>query len=116
MDKEEIPSLFKHLEKTNRGFGIINFEDSYGVGCSLQESSNGSETSVWLGVSKANPLVMASMAAGYGVFTPETTGWVPYPIPDDVLLHTRMHLTQDMVKQMLPTLQHFAETGELEIK
>jgi len=34
-------------------------------------------------------------------------------LPDGVSLTTRMHLTQDMVKDLLPVLTHFAETGNL---
>jgi len=40
-------------------------------------------------------------------------GWVPFPIDDRVLLNSRMHLTQDMVKELLPVLQYFAEHGVL---
>jgi hypothetical protein len=40
------------------------------------------------------------------------TGWVPFDIPDDVLLTTRMHVTQDQVKALLPILTYFAETGD----
>lgn len=29
------------------------------------------------------------------------------------MLSTRMHLNQEQVKQLLPILQHFADTGEL---
>jgi len=41
------------------------------------------------------------------------TGWVTYPIPADVQLTTRMHLTQDQVQDLLPILQYFAEHGVL---
>ena len=34
-------------------------------------------------------------------------------LPEDSLVHSRMHLTQDMVKALLPALQHFVKTGEL---
>jgi hypothetical protein len=38
---------------------------------------------------------------------------VPWPVPKEVALSSRMHLTQEMVAALLPLLQHFAETGEL---
>lgn len=99
--------------KTNRGFGLILFTDRYGTKCSLQESSLASERAIWFGVDDAEPKVLASEAAQHGVATEETTGWVPYPIPEQVLLTTRMHLTQKQVKGLLPLLQHFAKTGAL---
>lgn len=40
-------------------------------------------------------------------------GWVKYPIPEDVSLHTRMHLTRTGVEKLLPVLQKFVDTGEL---
>ncbi|AJD92041.1 hypothetical protein JMA_27240 [Jeotgalibacillus malaysiensis] len=41
------------------------------------------------------------------------TGWVPYHIPEDVSLNTRMHLTREQVEEILPILQSFVETGDL---
>ncbi|EES51170.1 hypothetical protein NE172_01985 [Clostridium botulinum] len=43
----------------------------------------------------------------------EGTGWVAYPIPEDVLLSTRMHLTRGQVKELIPILQKFVDTGEI---
>jgi hypothetical protein len=40
-------------------------------------------------------------------------GWMPYEIPKEVSLCTRMHLTQEQVKDLLPILQKFVETGEI---
>ena len=101
------------VKQTGRGFDIIEFTDRYDAKCSLQKSSLATEDAIWFGVDDAEPQVMASKAASVGVSTSETTGWVPFPIPEDVLLTTRMHLTQDQVKEILPILQKFAETGEI---
>jgi len=43
----------------------------------------------------------------------DARGWVPYPIPSEVSLHTRMHLNREQVAALLPTLQRFVETGEI---
>ena len=91
---------------TERGFGRWEFTDLYGLECSLQDSSMAGEASIWFGIDDAKPMIMASKTEQGG------TGWVDYPIPDDVLLHTRMHLSQTQVKALLPILTHFAETGE----
>lgn len=98
---------------TNRGFAIINFSDYYDAKCSIQKSSLATADAIWLGVDDAEPKVMASQAARLGVPTKETCGWVPYPMPKDVSLNTRMHLTREQVKSLLPILKHFVKTGYL---
>lgn len=92
---------------TNRGFSSIEFKDRYDAKCSIQKSSLATEDAIWFGVDDPNPQIMASMTKEGG------TGWVPYDIPEDVILTTRMHLTQEQVRQLLPVLQHFADTGEI---
>ena len=101
------------MQKTYRGFAYSEFIDRYGVKCSIQKSSLATEDAIWLGVDDASPKILASKATEFGIKTGETTGWVSYPIPKDVLLTTRMHLTQEMVRDLLPALQRFVDTGEL---
>lgn len=98
---------------TARGFPVIEFTDRYGADCNIQESSLAEEAAIWLGVKDAQPQIMAVDAAAAGVVTDATCGWVPYPIPKEVLLTTRMHLTQAQVAELMPVLQHFVDTGEL---
>lgn len=71
------------LAKTKRGFLIGIFTDMYGSSCSIQESSLADEACVWLGVKEVNGKP------------------------------ARMHLTQAMVADLLPLLQHFVEHGTL---
>ncbi|NHR07429.1 hypothetical protein HA052_19750 [Chromobacterium haemolyticum] len=99
--------------KTQHGFASIAFRDRNDAPCRLQKSSLVTEDALWLGVDDAEPKIMACNAAAHGVETTETTGWVPYPLPDAVLLTTGMHLTREQVAQLLPILQHFVDTGEL---
>lgn len=99
--------------KTHRGFSLVEFHDFYGHKCSVQKSSLATEDAIWFGVDDAQPQVMASDAARLGVVTHEVTGWVPYPVPAEVMLCTRMHLSRDQVSALLPLLQHFVETGEV---
>ncbi len=40
-------------------------------------------------------------------------GWEDVPLPKDVEIASRMHLSQEQVRELLPLLQHFAETGEI---
>lgn len=101
------------IKPTSRGFALGEFKDMYGAKCSIQKSSLATADAIWLGVDNADPKVMASDAARLGIKTEETTGWVPYPIPEEVLLSTRMHLSREQVADLLPILTRFVDTGEI---
>ena len=94
-------------ERTERGFSFTEFTDKYGDKCSLQKSSLATEDCIWFGIKEAKPMIMASKIIEGG------TGWANYPLPEDVFISTRMHLTQDQVKELLPYLHKFVETGDL---
>ncbi len=83
----------------------------------MQKSSLADEHCIWLGISDAEPRIMCSDAIKLGLReetgTDADRGWCEYQIPEEVLLSTFMHLTQQMVKDLLPHLEKFAETGEL---
>jgi hypothetical protein len=87
---------------TSRGFAIISFTDQYGVECSLQKSSLATDDCVWFGCNDANPKVLV-----------HGEGWKPVEMPSQYIANTRMHLNREMVKELLPFLNHFVETGEL---
>jgi len=99
--------------ETLRGFTHSGFEDSKGAKCSIQKSSLAFEDCIWFGVNDADPKIMCNDAVHNGVTAQRNYGWQPYEIPKDVLLTTRMHLTQEQVKQIIPILEHFVDTGEL---
>lgn len=106
---------------TPRGFTHLRFVDLNESECWVQESSrclDGHEddpgsSALWVGVQDARPLILASKAAEHGVDTRETCGWVPYPVPDDVLLTTRMHLTREQARDLADVLRQWAATGHL---
>lgn len=111
---------------TNRGFPIIEFKDEYDAPCSIQESSravceneDGSVDDplgwIWLGINDPDPKIMKSKALAHGLKLPpgEVSGWMPYPIPDDVLISTRMHLNEKQVRGLIDRLQHWLDTGSL---
>lgn len=91
------------IKHTERGFAFCAFKDLYDISCSLQKSSLATVDAIWLGVDDPKPQIMDN-----------EKGWTPYNIPKDVLLSTRMHLTRDQVAELLPILEHFVETGEIE--
>lgn len=108
---------------TNRGFELIQFRDGNGKQCSIQQSSAIDSTAdglvfpgssyLWIGVDDASPRIMASEAAEHGVATTETTGWVSFPVPKNVLMTTRMHIPRDQVPDIIATLQRWYDTGSL---
>ncbi|CCF19126.1 conserved protein of unknown function [Pseudorhizobium banfieldiae] len=92
------------MKTTQRGFVVAEFVDRSGVSCSLQESSLANEASLWLGCDDADPKILLP-----------DRGWTQHPFLPGTVFNTRMHLTQDMVKDLLPYLQHFAEHGDLRL-
>ena len=74
----------------DRGFLKGAWLDRYGEKCSIQKSSLAEEDCIWLGCDHET--------------IHHTTG---------ERCGARMHLTQQMVADLLPLLQHFVETGEL---
>ncbi len=87
---------------TDRGFPIILFEDEYGERCSLQISSLiGDQVFCWFGVTSPTIQVMES-----------GKGWQPVKLPVGAVVSSRMHISQEQVRQLLPHLQAFAESGE----
>ena len=85
------------LHYTERGFLRADFIDKYGMGCSIQESSSAEQGCLWFGIN------------GVPV-TPQ------YTFTDEAGMTrtmSRMHLTQEHVRGVLPLLQLFAERGDL---
>jgi len=106
---------FMKTTKTNRGFSITSFKDANGVECNIQISSAMREEAlIWFGCD----------GMGMKGFNPDRTGW--HSIPDtevanklgfqDVLTNTRMHLTQSQVKLLLPYLNQFVKTWDIELE
>ena len=87
--------------KTGRGFDLIEFKDRYDVDCTIQKSSLATEDAIWFG------------AKEIGLRQMSINGWEDVKIEGDPIANNRMQLTQKQVKALLPTLQRFADTGEL---
>lgn len=98
---------------TNRGFVLFEFKDRYDHSCSLQKSSLATEDAIWFGIDDPEPKILASVVNQVNPETGEVSGWVPYPIREEVHIATRMHLTREQVAALLPFLQKFVDDGEL---
>lgn len=108
--------------RTSRGFTHMGFEDLYGEGCSLQMSSLATQAAVWLGIDNQKVLVFAPAGTDVSVqlnYKDGNSGWADAEIGvtgnehASVLQSGRMHLSQDLIKLLLPSLQHFAAHGKL---
>ena len=112
-------------DETCRGFGMVKFRDEYGKECSLQissravcENEDGTVDDplgwIWLGVDDAEPKIMKTKARELGLPLPpgEVSGWMPYPVPEDVLMTTRMHLNESQVRGLIARLQTWLDTGD----
>ena len=87
--------------KSQRGFGWVEFEDRYGVTCTIQNSSLATEEAIWFGPNEPNPRVLRHGR------------WEPVTLPEGTLCDTRMHLTRETVAELLPILQRFVKEGEI---
>jgi len=95
----------QEIKQTPRGFDFTEFEDYNGVKCSIQKSSLATDDLIWIGCDDADPKALKPVI-----------GWhsVAHLLPKDTIFNTRMHLTREQVKALMPVLKHFVKTGELE--
>jgi hypothetical protein len=100
---------------------MVEFEDSYGQKCSLQASSlaineQPGTSAIWLGVNGVKAAVLWSDAEKVGVRTNQKCGWVPYSIPEEVQVTTRMHLERDKVRALVNHLQAWLDSEDGQFK
>jgi len=102
------------MRHTNRGFCRGEFKDQYGEACSLQKSSLATKDCIWLGISRAEVRTMQP-GSGWKTWSDEELQ-AALGVPNSfgyLVITSRMHLTRKMVRDLLPALQHFVDTGEL---
>ena len=95
-EESDIRSIGK-IEYTQRGFQVIEFQDSYGISCNIQESSS-VEPHIWLGVKDLKPEIMGKK------------GWETFEVPDGVLFHNRMHLNREHASGLVEVLQNWLKS------
>lgn len=100
--------LLGEMKHTERGFALKNFKDRNGNECSIQKSSSALEDCIWLGATELR----------VREFGPNGKQWRDVVFEDTMSHHfvgnQRMHLTRKQVKDLIPILQHFVDTGELD--
>ncbi len=91
---------------TQRGFGVVTFKEDHGEDCSIQISSAIREESfIWIGMDKPSTANVTSKD--------NPLQSVHVNIPEPIHVYARMHLSQSMVGELLPILEHFHKTGKL---
>lgn len=93
------------VKRTSRGFELVRFVDLNNVPCSIQASSLATSAAIWLGTDDAKPKILK-----------EGLGWVPYPISDEVLLSTRMHLERGEVEALVNHLQSWLKRDTFKVQ
>ena len=99
--------------KTVRGFSTVEFQDDYGVECSIQISP-ACEPHIWLGVDNPKPIIMWKDAKALGLdLECNSRGWCDYPLLDTAHIFARMHLTRKQSFELALRLIKFAFVGWL---
>jgi len=102
--EEPTPVVPIEMGRTRRGFASGEFTDRYDNKCSIQESSLATEATIWLGIDDPKPEVLVP-----------GEGWQPVDlkalVQGELSIHTRMHLTVEGVRQLLPLLHHFVPSA-----
>lgn len=92
----------KKIADNDRGLNGFIFQDTYGEECSITESTYAEQPRIWLGINKVEPKICVL-----------EKGFVPYKIPEDVLLNSRMHINQEQAKMLINILEKFVKEGKL---
>jgi hypothetical protein len=99
------------LTKTNRGFPLGTFTDRNGIGCSIQKSSIATEDCIWLG---ADTVGLKEFVAYRDPAWKDLVEFDQSTVTHSYIANNRMHLSRDQVAELLPLLQRFVETGEID--
>ena len=99
------------VEKTQRGFQRIEFTDSNGKSCSLQQSSLATDDCIWLG---CNEIGLMEFVAGRQPAWQEID--TTFSLSHHWNANTRMHLNREQVSALLPHLMEFVFSGSLEVE
>lgn len=92
------------ISPNQRGFITGEFTDRYGEVCSIQKSSLATEDCIWLGIDDPKLTVFENESKGKYIVT---------KMPSNFSVSGRMHLTRQMVADLLPLLQEFVQTGDI---
>lgn len=106
--------------KTERGFEVNHFKDTYGFDCSIQDSSLATDDRIWLGVHNAPIKIMKKDIADWRMcdIIPDDGmtneyGWCTVKLPVTALVESRMHLNRKQARELAEELLYFADNGHI---
>lgn len=95
-------------ETTERGFAFVKFNDMNGVACKIQKSSIATDDAIWFGAEKIGLQEFVAF---------RQPAWQEVELEQNERHHyianNSMHLSRDQLRELLPILQRFVETGEV---
>ena len=103
--------------KTERGFEVNHFKDTYGLDCSIQDSSIATDDRIWLGVHNAPVKIMKKdiiLLRTCDIIPEDGTnkyGWCTVELPEEALVESRMHLNRKQARELAEELLYFANNG-----
>lgn len=95
---------------TQRGFAKIEFTDLYGVASKVQKSSLATQDAIWIG---AEDIGLKVFIKGKGWRDVSTEKLRELLGVDEVMVNNTIHLSQEMVSDLIPVLQKFSDEGEI---
>lgn len=98
------------IKTTQRGFAIGKFKDERGTECSIQKSSSAEKECIWLGAKKIG--LKEFVAYGNPAWK-DRDEFDEHTMEHHFSANTRMHLTRNQVKKLIPILQKFVDTGDI---
>jgi len=102
------------LKKTARGFAYYEFKDDNGINCTLQKSSSALTDKIWLGAdAEIKEFYPPPREMDEAWFDVTDLSPLKHRPENEIHVFSRMHLTRNQVKKILPILQRFVETGEI---
>lgn len=93
------------IDKNERGFAFSKFKDRSGYNCLIEKSSLATEECIWLGVDDSKLTIFDDEKMIKCINT---------KLPENWRVNTQMELTRKQVADLLPLLQNFVNTGNLE--
>ena len=101
------------LKHTNRGFAYYEFTEVNGELCNIQKSSSAMQDCIWLG--SKNIGLSGFIPHGNPSWRDVTDDQIKEKFGfQDIIANNRMHLSREQVAALLPILQKFVDTGEID--
>jgi hypothetical protein len=101
------------LKHTGRGFAYYEFTEVNGDVCNIQKSSSTMQDCIWLG--SKNIGLKGFIPHGNPSWRDVTDDQIKEKFGfQDIIANNRMHLSREQVAALLPILQKFVDTGEID--